>query len=267
MTKECKKTKYLPKLNKASPENIYYFSTDTSWGISDPQKFSSLMNEAKKLVAHGFFLGDNLFTWCRNNSFLEDDSFRLAWEKNIQNTADQAIVWRRYILACAGYHCMQIPGDFVECGVYQGSGIKTVIDYLGGTNFEKTFWGYDTFDYNPVPGHTFEGQVPGFYEQVKKRFIDYSQVKLIKGFLPDSFVNNKPDKVAYLHIDLNNLEGELSVLENLFDLISPGGIIILDDYEWAGVYRLQKIGESMWFDQKGYRIFPLPTGQGIVLKR
>ena len=145
----------MPKLNKASPENIYYFSTDTSWGISDPQKFSSLMNEAKKLIAQGFFLGDNLFTWCRNNSFLEDDIFRLAWEKNIQNTADQAIVWRRYILACAGYHCMQIPGDFVECGVYQGSGIKTVIDYLGGTNFEKTFWGYDTFDYNPVPGHTF----------------------------------------------------------------------------------------------------------------
>ncbi len=66
---------------------------------------------------------------------------------------------------------------------------------------------------------------------------------------------------------MNNLEGELSVLEILFDLISPGGIIILDDYEWAGVYRLQKIGEGMWFDQKGYRVFPLPTGQGIVIKR
>ena len=85
--------------------------------------------------------------------------------------------------------------------------------------------------------------------------------------MPDSFLNNKPDKVAYLHIDMNNLEGELSVLEILFDLISPRGIIILDDYEWAGVYRLQKIGESMWFDQKGYRVFPLPTGQGIVIKR
>jgi O-methyltransferase len=63
------------------------------------------------------------------------------------------------------------------------------------------------------------------------------------------------------------LQGELAVLEALFDRIVPGGIIILDDYEWAGSYRAQKIGEASWFDELGYRVFPLPTGQGIVLKR
>jgi hypothetical protein len=160
-----------------------------------------------------------------------------------------------------------LEGDFVECGVYQGSGIKTVMDYLGGTRFPKTFWGYDTFDYNPVPGHHFAGQEEGFFEKIQERFSFYSQVRLIRGFLPDSFADGMPDKIAYLHIDLNNVEGEIAVLEALFDRVVSGGMVILDDYEWAGVYRPQKKGEDQWFAARNYRVFPLPTGQGFVIKR
>lgn len=257
----------LPILNRIELDHGVNFSSDTYWGVKDPQRFKALMEEAKELVGTSYFLGDNLFTWLRNNSALEDRPFRKAWEENLQNPADEAIVWRRYILACAAYHCLHIPGDFVECGVYLGTGIKTVVDYLGGPEFPRTFWGYDTYDYNPVAGHAFEGQVEGFHEKVQERFKDYPQVKLVKGLLPDSFENHEPAAVAYLHIDLNNVEGEVAVLERLFDRVSPGGIIILDDYEWSGVYRPQKQAEDQWFDQRKYRIFPLPTGQGVILKR
>lgn len=256
-----------PTLDPVDPNQIISFKSHKYWGVSDPQRFQALLDEAISLVGHGSFLGDNLFTWLRNNSALEDQVFRKAWEKNIQNSADEAIVWRRYILACAAFHCLHIEGDFVECGVYIGTGIKTVIDYLGATQFPKTFWGYDTFDYHPVPGHTFPGQNEGSYEKILERFSDYPQVKLIKGLLPKSFEGNTPEKISYLHIDLNNVETELAVLEALFEKVSSGGVIILDDYEWAGVYRPQKIGESNWFDKLHYRVFPLPTGQGLVLKR
>ena len=37
----------------------------------------------------------------------------------------------------------------------------------------------------------------------------------------------------------------------LFDRVVPGGMIILDDYEWA----------------RGDRVIPLPTGQGMLVKR
>jgi hypothetical protein len=33
------------------------------------------------------------------------------------------------------------------------------------------------------------------------------------------------------------------------------------------MYREQKISEDAWFEQRQYRVFPLPTGQGLVLKR
>jgi hypothetical protein len=45
-----------------------------------------------------------------------------------------------------------------------------------------------------------------------------------------------------------------------------GGVIILDDYEWS-VYRSQKLAEDPWFEARGYRVVPLPTGQGMLSKR
>ena len=47
----------------------------------------------------------------------------------------------------------------------------------------------------------------------------------------------------------------------------PGGILILDDYEWSGYYRQQKLAEDQWFEARRYRVMPLPTGQGLVIKR
>jgi len=257
----------LPKLAPVQIDQVLNFSTDTSWGISDPDRFHALLDEARKLVAHGYYIGDNLFTWARNISLLDDDAFNYAWSSNIACDADEAIAWRRYILATSAYHCVHLPGDFVECGVYAGSGIKVVMDYLGGTEFPKAFWAYDTFDYNPVEGHAFAGQEAGFFEKVRERFTGYRQVKFIKGLLPDAFIGNTPEQIAYLHIDLNNAASEIAVLETLFDRVVSGGMIIFDDYEWSGIYRPQKAAEDLWLDQRAYRVMPLPTGQGLVLKR
>ena len=257
----------LPRLGELPADQVTNFVLHKYWGVSDPARFMALMEEARGLVSAGHYLGDNLFTWGRNNSLFGDAAFRVAWEGNLQNDADRAIAWRRYILACAAFHAVQLEGDFVECGVYAGTGIKTVIDYLGGRDFPKTFWGYDTFDYHPVAGHGFAGQQDGFFETVRERFAGYPQVRLIKGLLPGSFADGCPDRVAYLHVDLNNADGELATLDVLFDRVVPGGIVVMDDYEWAGGYREQKRREDPWFEQRGYRVFPLPTGQGLIIKR
>lgn len=258
----------LPKNIKPELTRIVNFNNKTSWGIRDVPRFVELMNEVVELVEPGFYFSDNLFTWGRNNSLNDDAAFQNAWLTNIKNESDFTISWRRYLLACSAYQCVQLPGDFVECGVYWGTGIKTVIDYLGGKKFPKIFWGYDTYDYHPEEGHAeFTDQKEGFFDQVQERFNGYEQVKLIKGLLPESFIGNCPKEIAYLHIDLNSAKYEIAVLDALFDLVVRGGIIILDDYEWAGIYRTQKIVEDEWFDARRYRVMPLPTGQGLVIKR
>ncbi len=68
-----------------------------------------------------------------------------------------------------------------------------------------------------------------------------------------------------MHIDLNNAPAEIGALEILFDRLSPGGILILDDYGWVG-YKAQKQAEDPWLAARGYQVLELPTGQGLVFK-
>ena len=125
-----------PELNR-----IKTFFLPTFWGTSNPELVAQKAKDVSELAEPGFHFADNFFTWCRNNSMLEDEVFVNAWQSNVESTADTAIVWRRYILACAAYHCVQLKGDFVECGAYTGVGVKTVVDFLGGVRFPKGFLG------------------------------------------------------------------------------------------------------------------------------
>ena len=73
-------------------------------------------------------------------------------------------------------------------------------------------------------------------------------------------------KISFAHIDLNNAEAEISVLEIIYDKIVSGGIIIFDDYGWVG-YKDQQIKEKQFIEKNGLRILELPTGQGLVIKK
>lgn len=258
----------LPKLTRPSADVLKSFFFPVFWNTSDDQYVTESMKTLATKVAPGSHFADNFFTWGRNNSMLEDDAFLAAWHNNVESAADRAIVWRRYILACAGYHCVQLEGDFVECGAYTGVGIKTVIDYLGGPEFPKTYWGYDLFEHTPdMAHHAMPEHGPDLFERVRAKFSGYPNVKLVKGNIPAVFANDSPKKIAFLHIDLNEAPAEIAVLDHLFDRVVPAGMIVLDDYEWGGVYRAQKLAEDPWFEARGYRVMPLPTGQGLVFKR
>ena len=262
------KPPYLPTYTKPEADRVNNFFCPVFWGVENPQKVADSIQEISKHAISGFHFADNFFTWFRNMSMFDDKPFVKAWENNAESASDQAIVWRRYVLACAAYHCVQLEGDFVECGAYTGVGMKTIIDYLGGVNFPKMFWGYDLFEHNDsMLNHAMPEHGTDLYERVQEKFIHYPQVEIIKGFIPDCFEDNCPEKIAYLHIDLNQAPAEIAALEHLFDRVVPGGIIILDDYEWSGIYRPQKLAEDEWFEQRNYKVMPLPTGQGLVFKR
>jgi len=258
----------LPKLTPPDPDDVQSFFFPLFWGVSQPDTFVGHLKAALRHVAISLHCADNFVTWGRNNSMLSDSAFVSAWQANAQSDADKAIVWRRYILACGGYHCAHLDGDFVECGAYTGAGAKTVIDYLGGKQFPRRFWLYDLFEHAPDMAHpAMPAHGPHLYDEVVRKFAAYPQVEIRRGLIPEVFAQGAPERIAYLHIDLNEAQAEIAALDALFDRVLPGGLVILDDYEWAGIYRSQKLAEDPWFEARSYRVFPLPTGQGIVIKR
>lgn len=258
---------FLPTLAELPMDRSINFSSSALLGVADPIRFQSLMNEAMSLVQTGFYLGDSFFAWMRNNSLFEDDAFRNAWQKNITLEADRAAGWRRYILATSAYNCVNLEGDFVECGVYMGAGLNTVLDYLGGEKFPKTFYGFDSFEFGRNINAENVLSPEDLFLKIQNRFIRYPQVKLILGVDTKSLRKAAPEKIAFLHLDLNQAQTELDVLAELFERVTPGGVIIFDDYEWSGIHREQKKLEDPWFDKRRYRVIPLPTGQGMIIKR
>lgn len=221
------------------------------------------------------FAGDHLITVGRCMAFLDDKKFMAAYNKNVQNRQERSLLWRLHTLAWAGLHCSRLPGSFVECGVYKGFCSAVLTDYLdfSTTQPQRTYYLYDTFagipeDHlagSPVDKDSYKE--PNLYEQVCSRFQPHPNVRVIQGRVPDVFSQQEtPDRIAFLHIDMNSATAEIGALEVLFDRVVPGGMIIFDDYGWQA-YSAQKDQENAFMDARGYAILELPTGQGLVVKR
>lgn len=216
----------------------------------------------------GIFTGDNLITFNRNLGFFEDQKFVDSWRAHADTGVEEAIVWRSAVLAWAAKSVLArgIPGDFVECGCYKGTTARMLCDYTDFATVERDYYLYDLFEHEAsMPHHAMPEHGAGLYERTVARFADVPNAQVIRGRIPEVIVQNGPSRVAFMHIDLNNAPAEIAALDVLFDRMSPGGILVLDDYGWRG-YRAQKLAEDPWMAARGYQILELPTGQGLLFK-
>src|SRR5437763_13841353 len=106
----------LPALPPPAPDDVQSFFFPLFWGVSQPDTFVRHIKDALGHVSISLHAADNFVTWGRNNSMLSDAAFVEAWQTNEESDADKAIVWRRYLPACAACHCAQPDGGFGECG-------------------------------------------------------------------------------------------------------------------------------------------------------
>ena len=212
------------------------------------------------------FAGDNLITFGKNLSFLTDERFMAAVEAQVTTEVERTILWRTAVLAWAARNGLRRDGDFVECGCYRGTSARIIADTLGFGTIDRTFWLYDLFEYPEGSTHSpMPGMGGDLFEATQARFSDLPNVRVIRGAVPDCLPGQSPDRIAYLHIDMNNAAAEIGALEALFDRVTPGGAIVLDDYGYHG-YVAQRDAERAWFGARGYDVLELPTSQGLVIK-
>jgi O-methyltransferase len=259
--------------------------------LNDPRSraafFDRVIQQLLPLDHKRIFWGNRTLALGKSAGFLDDPRFAAAFQqihgsqKYDQYDAPQSVAWRLHTLVWAAECALALPGDFVECGVFRGNYSWVVAEVTDFATQPKTFYLYDTFaGFAPAysspadfPGNPQffdvvqkEYQDPANYAEVVRKFSRYSNVRIVRGVLPDILSEDAPDKIAFLHIDLNSPAAEIGTLEILFDHVVPGGIIVFDDY---GVYlfRKQKEAEDAFMAARGYTILELPTGQGLVVKR
>lgn len=213
----------------------------------------------------GHFTGDNLIAFSRSLSFLDDQPFMNAFNGAGPDGLEKSLIWRLHTLVWAARRAMKLDGDFVEAAVYRGFAVRVIGDALNFKASGRRYWAYDMFDV-PVGDKLYlKGHGPDLFAQVKRRLEHIPNVHLIKGRIPEAFQQGEPERIAFLHLDMNNAAAEMATLERLFDRIAPGGVIVLDDFGFAD-YEEQRIAETKFFADRGLHVLELPTSQGLVIK-
>lgn len=154
-----------------------------------------------------------------------------------------------------------IEGNIVECGVWRGGSMMTVIKTLQNLHHqEKSLYLYDTYDGMSAPTDADESKDGhGAITLLKKKkktkedtlwayatledvqcniySLNYPQEKIafIKGKVEDTIPQQMPEKISLLRLDTDWYESTKHELNHLFPLLAQGGVIIIDDYgHWKG---------------------------------
>lgn len=138
-----------------------------------------------------------------------------------------------------------VPGDLIETGVCRGGAVVYMRGYLQAFEMsDRKVWCADSFEGLPKPSHVADlrydfsaekypvlavSQV--FVEEIFRRYglLDTS-VRFLKGWFRDTLPTAPIDQLALLRLDGDLYESTMDALTALYDKVSPGGFVIVDDY-------------------------------------
>ncbi len=154
-----------------------------------------------------------------------------------------------------------IPGAFVECGVWRGGSVMLMAATLLAKGIsDRKIYLYDTFDGMAAPTEndrdlnniSATSQLEAAtdrandfiwcfaaLDEVKSnlRQIGYpeSNYVFVPGKVEESLVLTLPDDIALLRLDTDWYESTRAELEQLYPRLNRGGVLIIDDYgHWKG---------------------------------
>lgn len=168
-----------------------------------------------------------------------------------------------------------IEGDFVECGVWRGgSSMLSALTLISLNDLKKKIYLYDTFEGMPEPTDK-DIDIQGVpysklwekekeilsvsLDEVKQNMLSTgypeNNISLIKGMVEDTLPETAPDNISLLRLDTDFHDSTYHELVHLYPRLSPGGVLIIDDY---GHFKGARSATDQYFSE---------TKQNILLNR
>ena len=135
-----------------------------------------------------------------------------------------------------------ISGAVVECGTARGGSAALLALALRHFSQTRQLWVFDTFEGIPDPDYQlaapYTGSFRGDLEEVTSLF-ERLQIRdhatFVKGLFQDTVAKSETGPIAVLHLDGDWYDSVKVCLDSLYDRVSPGGIVQIDDYgHWEG---------------------------------
>jgi O-methyltransferase len=182
----------------------------------------------------------------------------------------------------------RIPGAFVECGVWRGGASFLMADLLRRKGLaDRTVWMFDSFEGLPPPSSVDGTRAQHFkdatddpahwdnctasLEEVRDAAQHLgltSRVELVKGWFDQTLPAKKADigPIALLRIDGDWYESVKTCLEELYEQVSPGGYVIVDDYyDWPGC--AIAVHEYLGTRKYAHRMWTQYTGATVAIRK
>lgn len=139
----------------------------------------------------------------------------------------------------------RVPGDIIETGVWRGGAciyVRAILEAYGVRN--RRVWAADSFEGLPPPDPAYPADVGDTFhtyvdlavslENVQRNFDKYGllddQVIFLKGWFKNTLPDAQTGPLAILRMDGDMYESTMDALTHLYDRVSLGGYVIVDDY-------------------------------------
>ncbi|MGO4535637.1 TylF/MycF/NovP-related O-methyltransferase [Leifsonia sp. 2MCAF36] len=189
------------------------------------------------------------------------------------------------IMAARYINRYNIAGAVVECGVWRGGSMHAIARALDGSGaHDRDLYLFDTYEGMTAPGpkdrrgdgrpaadllasydKTSRVWAYASLEDVQEGFrqVPYPEEKLhfIKGPVEETVPGQAPERIALLRLDTDWYESTAHELVHLYDRLTPGGVLLLDDYGW---WQGSREAVDEFLARTGARLYLARTGSGRV---
>jgi len=136
-----------------------------------------------------------------------------------------------------------IPGAFAELGVYKGE-TANMIHRMDGARTLYLFDTFEGFSEKDLKNETSKDEkysTSNFSDTSvnagQELFNEWNNVFFYQGYFPETTKDVTEEKYALVHLDADLYQPTLAALNYFYPKLSPGGVIIIHDYNhtWDGI--------------------------------